>query len=98
MAKWVGIRGGPPIETWRVVDLEALTYSYGKWQLCGIPCIHACAAIYKRRYRPDDYVSKWYRIVTYLKSYKYVIHAMLGSEDWPEDPTHDMILPPIVRI
>lgn len=81
----------------RVVDLKMMTCTCGKWQLTGIPCIHACSAIYHSRHRPEEYVDDCYRLVTYLRSYKQGIHAMPGPEAWPEGG-NAVILPPHVRV
>lgn len=81
----------------RVVDLNALTCSCGKWKLTRIPCIHACSAIYHSRHHPKAYVDECYHLTTYLKAYEQGIQAMSGPEEWLEDSNY-AILPPFVRV
>lgn len=76
-----------PFETHKVVDLEALTYSCGKWHLSRISCMHACVAIYQRRHWPKDYIADWNYMGTYLKSFDHRIHPMPSPEKWHKDPT-----------
>jgi hypothetical protein len=80
----------------RVVNLSNMTCSCGIWQLNGIPCPHACAAIYANRRTPKDFVHECYRMDTYKKAYAPSIHPMPRPEEWPK-VTIDTILPPLVR-
>jgi hypothetical protein len=80
----------------RVVNLIAMTCSCGRWQLNGIPCPHACAAIFTDRRNPEDFVHACYWYDTYKKAYAPSIHPMPGPDEWPK-VTVDTILPPLVR-
>jgi hypothetical protein len=79
-----------------VVNIEMMTCSCGRWQLNGIPCPHACAAIYADRRNPEDFVHACYRYDTYKKAYAPSIHPMPRPEEWLK-VTVDIILLPLVR-
>jgi hypothetical protein len=80
----------------RVVNLSNMACSCGRWHLNGIPCSHACAAIYADRRTPEDFVHECYRMDAYKKAYAPSIYPMPGPEEWPK-VTIDTILPPLVR-
>jgi len=80
----------------RVVNIETMTCSCGRWQLNGISCPHACAAIYADRHNPIDFVHACYRYDTYKKAYAPSIHLMSGPDEWSKVIV-DTILPPLVR-
>lgn len=63
------------------------------WDLVGIPCSHAVAAIHDRRDQPMDYVSHFYSKETYLKAYSTSIPALRGMDFWEMHETA-ALLPP----
>ncbi|KAK4394555.1 hypothetical protein Sango_1609800 [Sesamum angolense] len=65
-----------------VVDLEKKTCTCGMFQLTGLPCCHACAAIGSKRSKLEDYVDDCYTKSTYLKVYSEKIHAVPGAKDY----------------
>ncbi|KAL0347673.1 UNVERIFIED_CONTAM: hypothetical protein Scaly_1783300 [Sesamum calycinum] len=65
-----------------VVDLEKKTCTCGMFQLTGLPCCHACAAIGSKRSKLEDYVDDCYTKSTYLKVYSEIIHAVPGAKDY----------------
>jgi hypothetical protein len=69
----------------RIVDLGKRTCTCGRWQLSGIPCPHACCAIYRNRESLRSYLSSWYLMETLRKSYAPDIHPMPGPKEWPVD-------------
>jgi len=73
-----------------------MTCSCRRWQLNGILCPLACAAIYADRRNSEDFVHACYRYDTYKKAYAPSIHPMPGPEEWPKVIV-DSILPPLVR-
>lgn len=75
------------------VDLERRTCDCRVWDLVGIPCSHAVAAIHDRRDQPLDYVSHFYSKETYLKAYVTSIPALKGMEYW-EMHDYELLLPP----
>ena len=43
------------------VDLMERTCTCKAWQMFGIPCDHACAAIRRMGFDVSDYVDDWYK-------------------------------------
>lgn len=43
-----------------VVHLDKRSCSCRRWDLCGIPCAHAIAAIYSKGWSPEDFVDEYY--------------------------------------
>ena len=81
----------------RIVNLKQKSCGCGRWQLNGIPCLHACASIYANKEVPERYISEWYLVKTYLKSYAPDISPMPGPNDWPVDKDTEPIEPPISK-
>ncbi|XP_027096044.2 uncharacterized protein [Coffea arabica] len=65
-----------------IVDMAAKTYSCRKWQLRGIPCSHAVAAINRRHEAPEKHVSNTYLKITYLQIYELVLNPINGPNLW----------------
>ncbi|XP_022889642.1 uncharacterized protein LOC111405125 [Olea europaea var. sylvestris] len=66
-----------------VVDLPNRTCACRRWDLTGIPCAHAVAAIVDRYDEPWKYVHECYRFDTYLSCYENIINPINGSKLWP---------------
>lgn len=47
-----------------VVDLRQRACGWVGWDMTGIPCIHACAAMIKSNMAVEDYVSQYYHVDT----------------------------------
>lgn len=78
------------------VDLKNRTCGCRKWDLCGIPCVHASAAYNKLDLDPMDFVHECYKVSTYLSTYDNVLGPINGRDLWP--CTGDKILlPPDVK-
>lgn len=77
------------------VDLTEGKCDCRVFDLTGIPCEHAVAAIHRRREQPVNYVSKYYSREMYLESYKIPLAALKGEEFWEIHSTDEM-LPPFV--
>lgn len=75
------------------VDLDARTCDCRVYDLTGIPCEHAIAAIHDRRHSPLDYVSDFYKKEKFLASYSFPLEALKGEEFWETHST-DELLPP----
>ncbi|KAL0437231.1 UNVERIFIED_CONTAM: hypothetical protein Sradi_0431000 [Sesamum radiatum] len=74
-----------------VVDLGIKSCSCRKWQLSGIPCKHACCAIYHQKHYPVDYVAECYSVETYKNVYAPAILPMSHEGLWSES----YIIPPL---
>ncbi|XP_012850789.1 PREDICTED: uncharacterized protein LOC105970499 [Erythranthe guttata] len=75
------------------VDVRERRCSCRKWDLTGIPCKHACSAIWCRNEDPESYVHNCYKVETYLKCYETPIFPLNGPELWPAS-TIEPPLPP----
>ncbi|XP_020992587.2 uncharacterized protein LOC107479903 [Arachis duranensis] len=64
------------------VDLIKHSCSCNKWQLTGMSCIHAIAAIRKRHDNPDDYVHPWLCMESIRKTYEHFIQPVTSEEYW----------------
>ncbi|XP_058752080.1 uncharacterized protein LOC131625205 [Vicia villosa] len=79
-----------------VVDLEKHTCSCNYWELIGIPCRHAVAAIHRKVDDPVKYVHKCYLRTTYEHYYSEVITPLNGQNKWPKT-AHPIIMPPLFK-
>lgn len=79
-----------------VVDLCKKTCGCKAWQVGGIPCKHAMAAIRNKRANPEDYVDSYFLKQTYLMCYGDMIHPVPHESEWP-NVTYDPIGPPEVK-
>nr|GLL37918.1 uncharacterized protein LOC109193258 [Ipomoea trifida] len=66
------------------VDLALRQCSCRGWDLTGIPCSHAVAAIRKQRQSPEDYVHQCYSVDSYLRAYEPAILPIQSSDLWPK--------------
>ncbi|KAM0829400.1 hypothetical protein ACQ4PT_066876 [Festuca glaucescens] len=78
------------------VDLRAKTCGCRKWDLTGVPCSHAVAAILKLSQHPEDYVHDFFKKPMYKKAFSYTVYPVPGPEDWTRTDTPD-IDPPVFR-
>ncbi|KAK2457356.1 hypothetical protein QL285_004634 [Trifolium repens] len=93
-------------ETWQVshiynqqqfiVDTQKQTCTCGFWELVGIPCRHAIAALGYRKQDPVEFVHNCYSKEKYAQCYGYGISAINGVDMWlkPAEGVDDTILPP----
>ncbi|KAL2235316.1 UNVERIFIED_CONTAM: hypothetical protein Sindi_1263800, partial [Sesamum indicum] len=66
------------------VDLERRTCTCRLWQLSGIPCKHACSAIFNQNLQPEDMVHPYYNVDTYKSVYEPAILPISGEMLWSE--------------
>jgi len=76
-----------------IVNLDKKTCSCNFWELVGIPCRHAVAAITKAVEDPVNYVHSYYNKQTYMRCYDHGISPINGKNMWPKTNDPD-ILPP----
>lgn len=76
-----------------VVDLEKRTCSCNFWDLVGIPCRHAVAAITMKGDDPSLYVHRYYTKVCYQDCYNQIISPINGQNKWPKTD-YPEVLPP----
>ncbi|CAI9284859.1 unnamed protein product [Lactuca saligna] len=75
------------------VHLESKTCGCRAWQLSGIPCVHAIAAILYLNGNAEDYVAVWFKTSMFGSCYRYPVKPINGANMWP-DVLFDPILPP----
>ncbi|KAL2903319.1 Gag-Pol polyprotein [Bienertia sinuspersici] len=66
------------------VDLEARSCTCRRWDMCGIPCCHAVAAIFFCHQKAEDYVDVAFTREVYLKAYSNPIPPCEGERHWPK--------------
>jgi hypothetical protein len=80
-----------------VVNMRRKSCGCRVWEMSGIPCVHACAAIRHSCKNAEDYVDEYFTVEMYKKAYEPVIYPMPSQEQWI--PTqHDKLEPPVSRV
>lgn len=74
--------------------MEDRTCACRRWQISGIPCPHAIACILDRGHDIQAYLSDWFLVETYMRTYENVIHPINGQELWPETGGVRVLPPP----
>ncbi|XP_025624867.1 uncharacterized protein [Arachis hypogaea] len=69
-----------------VVDLGERLCSCGFWQLSGMPCVHACAALARAGKRPDEFCHKWLTMDAYNDTYAFHLNPITGQAMWEKSP------------
>lgn len=78
------------------VNLESKTCTCRSWDITGIPCIHAIGAIHFMKHDPADYVSDYFTVEAYKKTYSFGLGALNGEQMWPIADGYP-VQPPHVR-
>ncbi|XP_052723292.1 uncharacterized protein LOC128193572 [Vigna angularis] len=79
-----------------VVDLSNHTCTCYLWDLVGIPCRHAVAAIHYKSENPEHYVHPYYKKDAYRTCYAPIISPINGQQLWPTSES-PQLLPPIYK-
>ncbi|XP_057775820.1 uncharacterized protein LOC130994774 [Salvia miltiorrhiza] len=66
-----------------IVSLEEKVCSCRSWELSGIPCLHATAAIMYMKEGVEEYVHDYYSIERYKRAYENGIKPLRGEKMWP---------------
>ncbi|KAJ9561399.1 hypothetical protein OSB04_006559 [Centaurea solstitialis] len=80
-----------------IVDEALRTCTCRMWQLSGVPCPHAVAAIFYLHKLPEDYVPHWFKRDLYKVTYSYHLQPVQGMNQWAPNPLNKP-LPPKPRI
>jgi len=75
-------------------DLQLKTCSCRRWDLTGVPCRHASAAILFLKKSPHDFVHVAYRKSTFLEAYKDGILPVPDQSEWSVVQGHHVVKPP----
>lgn len=85
-----------------VVDMGEKSCSCRRWDLTGMPCAHAVAAIWDMSLNnivnvgvPEDYVHPAYRLCTWKEVYSHKINPINGRNMWRKSTSPTTLLPPI---
>ncbi|RYQ82096.1 hypothetical protein Ahy_B10g100679 [Arachis hypogaea] len=79
-----------------MVDLGKMTCSCRFWQLTGLPCRHACAALAYQNRRPEEHAHNWLSMGAYNSTYQFVIQPVPSQEYW-EHVDLPYVLPPVYK-
>lgn len=74
------------------VDLAQRTCTCRRWDLCGLPCPHAIAAIFSKGYEPYQFVDEAYLQMKYMLAYEPPINPIPGVDEW--EVVERLIAPP----
>ncbi|XP_020959110.1 uncharacterized protein LOC110262722 [Arachis ipaensis] len=69
-----------------VVDLGKRLCTCGFWQLSGMPCVHACAALARVGRRPEEFCHQWLTMEAYNNTYAFHINPIPGQALWEKSP------------
>ena len=58
--------------------------------MCGVPCEHACAAIFRAKERPENYVDDFFKLETYKKAYEHMIYPVPHESEWIKTSSPDI--------
>lgn len=78
------------------VDFSIHTCTCRRWQLSGLPCVHAICAIYAKKQDPAYYVDECFFQSKYMDAYNPIIMPIAGEDDWT--PVNYPIAPPPYKI
>ncbi|GMJ12330.1 hypothetical protein HRI_004902200 [Hibiscus trionum] len=79
------------------INMQTETCSCRRWQLTGIPCIHAISVILMLEDRPEKFVAPCYSVSTQMSIYSHFINPVRGENQWSSEETQLSVLPPILR-
>jgi hypothetical protein len=83
-----------------IVNIGKKSCTCNFWDLVGIPCRHAVAAICLSGKNPIDFVDDCYSKEKYAKCYGYAISAINGVDMWPkprDGVPQETLLPPMYK-
>ncbi|CAK8567158.1 unnamed protein product [Lathyrus sativus] len=78
------------------VNLKEHLCSCIRWELTGLPCLHALSAMKSMNHKVDDYIPHYYRKSRYIEVYKHVIFLVNDSNMWVKTEYPD-VQPPKYR-
>ncbi|XP_039162931.1 uncharacterized protein LOC120290646 [Eucalyptus grandis] len=77
----------------RVVNIRHRSCSCRRWDISGIPCCHAVAALIYIREEPEKWVHTSFSKKTFMQIYSHVVHVVDSKDTWP---AREPLLPPDV--
>lgn len=79
------------------VKLHEGTCTCRLWQLTGMPCKHAIAAIAHKHDRPENYCNGWLTTGAYNATYEFYVQPTQSQEFWEATPYLKPVPPPMKR-
>ncbi|XP_012849887.1 PREDICTED: uncharacterized protein LOC105969659 [Erythranthe guttata] len=76
-----------------VVDFRKKSCSCKEWDMTGIPCTHATCALMSEHKDIEDYVSPYFSVDNYKKSYSYTLTHLPDHSQWSIPSTQAESLP-----
>lgn len=67
-----------------IVDIRTRSCSCRGWELCGIPCAHAVAALLSSRQNVNRFAESCFSVASYRKAYSHAIHPVPDKALWKE--------------
>ncbi|XP_061999138.1 uncharacterized protein LOC133716443 [Rosa rugosa] len=89
----VGCKSGVVAQHSIALDLRTCTCK--RWDISGLPCGHAIAAIYSKGLSPDAFVDECFTKEKYMKAYEPIMHPITGVKEW--EIINRPIAPPLYR-
>lgn len=86
-----------------IVNFGTRNCSCRDWQIYGIPCSHAVAALLSSRKNIYEYTERYYTVSSYVEAYSQPIHPVPDKSDWnkgvdgPSDDEARVVRPPKFR-
>ncbi|KAK3440773.1 hypothetical protein EUGRSUZ_B01037 [Eucalyptus grandis] len=77
----------------RVVNIRHRSCSCRRWDISGISCCHAVAALIYMREDPEKWVHTSFSKETFMQTYSHVVHVVDSMDTWP---AREPLLPPDV--
>ncbi|KAH7854285.1 hypothetical protein Vadar_012096 [Vaccinium darrowii] len=68
-----------------------------KWEISGIPCIHAIAAMGFNNLEPLDFVDDCYKVETYMRTYDNTMGPINGKDMWPSIDNVSLLSPDVKK-
>lgn len=75
------------------VKLKGKTCSCRAWDLTGIPCPHACCAIFDLGKDPEEFIDECYSKEVYTRIYSHTIQPLNGEISWPKTNCEEIQAP-----
>ncbi|KAF7825061.1 uncharacterized protein G2W53_016225 [Senna tora] len=99
---WAGDREGAKYEVQCLphkydINLSTRSCSCNEWDLTGVPCVHAIAALGYNNLKPEDFVHPYYSKETFLRVYDSFIKPANGAAMWPQAEGDPVQPPPLKR-
>lgn len=76
------------------VNMNTNTCGCRKWQMTGIPCIHAASVIIGKKQQVEDYVRDWFTVAKWQQTYTLGIKPVEGRKMWPRQNRLPVLPPP----